>query len=656
MDMDSAIQVDQRDPCLSPPNEAFRSDFLQSPGVANAALDASDSPTLIMRLIDLANEISSNAEPRKIFKTECANLIRRVKLLAPLFEEVREFKGPLPDQAILTFRSIERALQAARELLRSCYFDSKIYLVLEREDVANQFSTVTAELEHALDDVPYGPLDISDEVQEQVHLVHAQLKRAKGRVDTQDVELYNDITTVLSQESDKAVSNAALERLAEKLHLKTVSEIKQETRAVNRIIAGNGGCKTEKLDDMSMLLARLKEFVTNDSVPLDVLENESMQSENLNAPMIPDDFRCPISLELMRDPVIVSTGQTYERACIQKWLDAGNKTCPKTQQALTHLILTPNYVLKSLIAQWCETNGIEFRKQIPSGERETIEVLLQKLSLGEPDVQRAAAGELRMLAKRNTENRVCIAEAGAIPHLVGLLSSQDPRTQEHAVTTLLNLSIYDGNKGAIIASGAINPIVEVLKTGSMEARENAAATLFSLSVVDENKVTIGASGAIPALVRLLCDGTVRGKKDAATALFNLSIYQGNKARAVRAHVIPPLMQLLRDPSSDMVDEALAILAILATHQDGRAAISQASAIPVLVELIKSGSPRNKENAAAVLLALCANDRLQLALVKDLGAQCPLTELLRTGTPRARRKAMSLLDSMNKLEKNNPDVF
>lgn len=641
--------VKQEDLYLSPPSEAFRSDFLHSPNAA------SDSPTLIARLIELANEISSNGEPRKIFKTECANLIRRVKLLAPLFEEVKEFKGSLPDQAILSFRSIERALQVARELLQSCYFDSKIYLVLEREDVVNRFLAVTAELEHALNDVPYVPLDISDEVREQVDLVHAQLRRAKGRADTQDVDLYKDVDFVLSQESDKGVSSGALERLAEKLHLKTLPEIKQETHALNRIIAGNGGPKSERLGEMSLLLNCLREFAIKDGAPLDVLETENIQSEDLSTPIIPDDFRCPISLELMREPVIVATGQTYERACIQKWLDAGNKTCPKTQQPLTHLILTPNYVLKSLIAQWCETHGIELPKKIPQGERETIEVLLQKLSLGEPDVQRAAAGELRMLAKRNTENRVCIAEAGAIPHLVELLSCQDPRTQEHAVTTLLNLSIYEGNKGTIIACGAIHPIVEVLKTGSMEARENAAATLFSLSVVDENKVAIGASGAIPALVKLLCDGTLRGKKDAATALFNLSIYQGNKARAVRAHVIPPLMQLLRDPLSDMVDEALAILAILATHQEGRAAISQASAIPILVELIQSGSPRNKENAAAVLFALCSNDPLQLALVRELGAYGPLSELVKSGTARARRKAFSLLDNMNKLEKNTSVV-
>ena len=111
-------------------------------------------------------------------------------------------------------------------------------------------------------------------------------------------------------------------------------------------------------------------------------------------------------------------------------------------------------MLRSLIAQWCEANGIEVpkrscfsgsgnhnRAEVSSKERNAIYVLIQHLCSGQIDLQRAAAGELRSLAKQNNENRVCIAEAGAIPHLVILLSTEDSRTQEHAVTALLNFSL-----------------------------------------------------------------------------------------------------------------------------------------------------------------------------------------------------------------------
>ncbi|CAN1238269.1 U-box domain-containing protein 14 [Linum grandiflorum] len=309
-----------------------------------------------------------------------------------------------------------------------------------------------------------------------------------------------------------------------------------------------------------------------------------------------------------------------------------------------------------MISLWCESNGVELPKNRKLGgssvsdcDQTTIVGLLDKLANDNPEQQRAAAGELRLLAKRNADNRVCIAEAGAIPLLVELLSSPDSRTQEHAVTALLNLSINDANKGIIVNAGAIPDIVHVLKTGSMEARENAAATLFSLSVIDENKVAIGAAGAIPALINLLCKGSPRGKKDAATAIFNLSIYQGNKARAVRAGIVPPLMRLLKDAGCGMVDEALAILAILASHQEGKAAISLAEPVGALLEVIRTGSPRNRENSAAVLWSLCTGDLQQLKVAQEFGAVEALNELSESGTDRAKRKAASILELLQRVD-------
>ena len=354
--------------------------------------------------------------------------------------------------------------------------------------------------------------------------------------------------------------------------------------------------------------------------------------------------------------------QTYERGCIERWLEAGHDTCPKTQQKLPSKSLTPNYVLRSLITQWCEANGIEPPKRsaqlsnapvsCTAAEHNNVVELLQKLSSQNLEDQRGAAGMLRQLAKRSAENRACIGDAGAIPVLVSLLSTTDVRTQEHVVTALLNLSIYEENKARIITSGAVPGIVHVLKRGSMEARENSAATLFSLSIVDENKVTIGASGAIPALVQLLSNGSQRGKKDAATALFNLCIYQGNKGKAVRAGLVPILLELLTETESGMVDEALAILAILSGHPECKAAIGAASAIPVLVRVIRNGSARSKENAAAVMVHLCNGEQQQqhLAEAQEQGIVSLLEELAESGTDRGKRKAIQLLERMNRFLK------
>ncbi|PIA63746.1 hypothetical protein AQUCO_00201232v1 [Aquilegia coerulea] len=510
-----------------------------------------------------------------------------------------------------------------------------------------EFQTLSSHLEKTLGSLPYDFFEISDEVREQVELVRAQLKRATERYRHRNpVVLSRALSQPIGEELDyQELGNICNIGQYLQPKLDKVPNINSKRR---HLFSTPGFCELNGAD--SIKAAELA----------DKNGDDTKKSDSVT---IPDDFRCPISLELMRDPVIVATGQTYERSCIQRWIDCGNKTCPKTQQQLLNFSLTPNYVLRSLISQWCEKHNIEQPKgstngrlrksdgsfQEVSGDIATINALVHKLSSRSVEERRNAATEIRSLSKRSTDNRILIAEAGAIPILVNLLTSEDLKTQENVVTSILNLSIYENNKSLIMLAGAVPSIVQVLRMGSMEARENAAATLFSLSLLDENKITIGASGAIAALVELLQNGSLRGKKDAATALFNLCIYQGNKGRAVRAGILLPLMKMLTDTSYSMVDEALTILSVLASHQEGKTAIAKASTIPVLIDLLRTGLPRNKENAAAILLALCKKDADNLACIGRLGAIIPLTELAKSGTERAKRKATSLLEHLRKLQ-------
>ncbi|KAF3554914.1 hypothetical protein F2Q69_00016879, partial [Brassica cretica] len=547
----------------------------------------------------------------------------------------------------------------------------------------------------ALSEIPYQSLEISDELQEQVELVLVQLRRSigKGRGEKYDDELYKDLLSLY----DGATDSEILRRVAEKLQLMTVTDLTEESLALLDMLSTSGGDDPgESFEKMMMLLKNIKDFVQTynpnlDDVPLRSKPSLS-KAQDEDQKNVPEDFRCPISLKLMSDPVIVSSGQTYDRECIKKWLEEGNTTCPKTQTydrecikkwleegntacpktqvTLTSYTVTPNYALRSLIAQWCESNGIEPPKRPnnpqpsskasssssssssfspPSDEQLKIEALLCKLTSQRPEEQRSAAGEIRLLAKQNNHNRVVLAASGAIPLLVSLLMNfDDPRTQEHAVTSILNLSIFQENKGRIISTfGAVPGIVQVLKKGSMEARENAAATLFSLSVIDENKMTIGAAGAIPPLVNLLSEGSQRGKKDAGTALFNLCIFQGNKGKAVRAGLVPVLMRLLTEPEGRMVDEALAILAILSSHPEGKVVVGAADAVAFMVDFIRSGSPRNKENAAAVLVQLCSWDPQYLIEAEKLGVMGCLIEMAENGTDRGKRKAAQLLNRFSR---------
>ncbi|KAJ8765029.1 hypothetical protein K2173_010503 [Erythroxylum novogranatense] len=618
-----------------------------------------DDRHVVSDMLDAIETVGSYVGYRKTQRNECLNLVRRLKLLVPLLEEIREADKLVSSEALDCLLNLKKALLIAKKLLKTCSSGSKIYLALESEAVMGRFHALYDKLNQVLDDMPYHEFGISVEVKEQVELMCMQLKRAKMRTDTQDIELAMDIMVVFSKEDDRNADSAILERLGNKLELHTIADLRAETIAVGKLVkdkAQNAETSRQIID----LLEKLKQIAgIHESIELD----PTLSAKHLKrcpSLVIPHEFLCPITLEIMVDPVIVATGQSYERESIQKWLDSKHRTCPKTGQILDHLSLAPNFALRNLISQWCEKNDFTLPKKETfvgsdgsfSQLIEEISNLIRKLSSCELDVQRQAIVKIRMLSKESPYNRILIANNGGIPPLIQLLSHQDIKIQEHTVTALLNLSIDEANKRLIAREGAIPAIIDILHNGTDEGRENSAAALFSLSILDENKVLVGALNGIPPLVELLRKGTARGKKDAATALFNLSLNQTNKSKAIKAGVIPSLFHLLEDESLDMIDEALSILLLLASHPEGKNEIGTLYFIKKVVEIIKIGTPKNKECATSVLLALGSNNSRLLSAAVQWGVYEHLKEISRCGTNRARRKANAILQHMSKCKHNH----
>ncbi|KAJ3680808.1 hypothetical protein LUZ60_015297 [Juncus effusus] len=627
---------------------------LNSPVGASAA-PPPVTPAAVTRLAAVLDEISSMAEFRSAYKKQLHGLSRRVKLLSPLADELLDRPESLSERDVRTVEPLVGALESAMEFFKFVNEGSKIYVVLERETFIKRHQEVLTKLEESLSLISFEELHISDEVKEQVELVQAQLKRASLQTEPPNKELHQQLLSIYNNSSN---DQNTLESLSLNLHLTTINDLKQESLALHEMVVVSDD-PDEKIEKMSLLLKKIKDFVQtqNPKMGSEVERNpKTKMKRSVSIPVrvsVPDEFRCPISLELMRDPVIVATGQTYERTSIQKWLST-NDTCPSTHQTLTHKSLTTNYALKSLISQFLSLHNLPSPPSPPLTPRTDLDALILNLKSSDPSVSRSAVGQLRLLSKRDSANRVSISKAGAIPLLNSLLFSSDLQTQEHAVTTLLNLSICEENKSVIIKSKCVPGIINVLKNGNMEARENAAATIFSLSVVDEYKVVIGGvSGAVPALVRLLSEGSLRGKKDAATALFNLCIYQGNKGRAVRAGLIPLVMSLVSDTTFGMADECLAILAILSGCLEGKMIIGTGEIVPVLVEMVRNGRERNRENAAAVLVNVCGGSGESgieipvLERMEESGILNPLRDLAVSGTERGKRKAVILLERMSR---------
>ena len=72
----------------------------------------------------------------------------------------------------------------------------------------------------------------------------------------------------------------------------------------------------------------------------------------------PASFTCPITGELMREPVVDPEGHTYEKSAIMGWLER-NTTSPMTRTYLTADMLKPNRAVQDAIAEMSGPLGCE---------------------------------------------------------------------------------------------------------------------------------------------------------------------------------------------------------------------------------------------------------------------------------------------------------
>jgi hypothetical protein len=139
---------------------------------------------------------------------------------------------------------------------------------------------------------------------------------------------------------------------------------------------------------------------------------------------------------------------------------------------------------------------------VASGVVDILVSILHSVN-GMEECKVAAAGALGAMACA-PNNKMLLANAGAIPALVGLLQSEMDSCKEASAWALRNLARESGpNMIAIAQAGAIDPLVEQLLYGTDSYKEAAARALCHLAFDNNNIAAIASAGAIEPLVRLL---------------------------------------------------------------------------------------------------------------------------------------------------------
>ncbi|KAF9626041.1 hypothetical protein IFM89_030709 [Coptis chinensis] len=313
-------------------------------------------------------------------------------------------------------------------------------------------------------------------------------------------------------------------KITESLGLTSNQELLVESVTLEKERARSLLKELEAIDQIVNLIAHIRDWTAK-------LE----QFSATNGVPIPPYFRCPIVIwGLMLDLVIVASGQTYERAFIQRWVDNGLTICPKTRQDLAHAHLITNYTVKDLIANWCEDNNI----------------------------------------RRDTANG---NNASPLP-----ISSNVP-SQDFTRAESFRCCFYSNNSTPSGSNRATNPCFK----SKCEEQKRNGRYFVQISVVgrvqnEDRSLSLRSK----ALVDLLESGTLRWKKDACY-YFVQSIH-------ISCGAVKHLIELM-DPDIGMIDKCVVLLANLSTIPEGLLAITREGGISLLVEVLETGSQMGKEN-------------------------------------------------------------
>ncbi|PSS30830.1 U-box domain-containing protein [Actinidia chinensis var. chinensis] len=321
----------------------------------------------------------------KVHCLMCTKLIKLLDRILKVFPEI-EASRPRCSSGIQTLCLLNGGIDKAKSLLWYCSESSKLYLAITADAILSRCNKSCKLLEQSLIQIQSNvPVMLAAEISLIIH----DLRGASFSLDSAEKEAGKLLRAFIQQyaSSGNSVDISAVETIrfaTLRLRITSQKDVLIEKRSIKKLIDKVGDTDPAKKQILWFFMDLLKKygkFIVGQQTENDYLQHkeslsfpssydESVQAEShaehgpeaTNGVLcggIPlEEFKCPISLRLMYDPVVIASGQTFERMWIQKWFDEGHDTCPKTKKKLVHLSLTPNVSLKDLISKWCAENGV----------------------------------------------------------------------------------------------------------------------------------------------------------------------------------------------------------------------------------------------------------------------------------------------------------
>ncbi|KAG7550098.1 U box domain [Arabidopsis thaliana x Arabidopsis arenosa] len=349
-----------------------------------------------------------------------------------------------------------------------------------------------------------------------------------------------------------------------------------------------------------------------------------MRSDDLYITTVPCFFKCPISLDVMKSPVSLSTGVTYDRVSIQRWLDGGNNTCPATMQILQNKEFVPNLTLHRLIDLWSDSINRRAGSESPESDtptKEDINDAIERIRIENDDCD--VLSKILRFAKESDENREFLAgKDDFVGMLVDLISQFDSRHFSDSqlilvgeavkILSIIRRKIFDQRRlsNLILSNGGdcLTAIFLLMKSGNSKLKTDCSAVLEFIAVDAESKLIIAErDGLVIEIMKSISSDSDSSLIEASLSLL-IAIASSKRVKLalIREKLVTKLTSLLTDPTTSVsvTEKCLKLLEAFSSCKEGRSEICAGACVETVVKKLMKVSTAATEHAVTVLWSVC----------------------------------------------------
>ncbi|PQQ21706.1 U-box domain-containing protein 44-like [Prunus yedoensis var. nudiflora] len=589
-------------------------------GLVSSAASAPASE-VISQIVEVIFETVAAANDVLVKKDTFKELATYVVRVVPILRELNKRTVVHSESLNNVMEILNREIRAAKQLTLECSKRNKVYLLMNCRNTVKRLEDIMREISRALSLLPLTSLDLSSGIVEEIEKLCDNMQRAEFRAAIAEEEILDKIESGIQERNvDRSYANNLLVLIAEAVGISTERSVLKKELEEFRSEIENARLRKDQAEAIQMeQIIALLERADAASSPGEKEMKYIIKRKSLGGqPLEPlQSFICPITREVMVDPVETSSGQTFERSAIQKWFADGNRSCPLTMTSLDASILRPNKTLRQSIEEWKDRNTMIM-----------IASLKSKLQSEEDEEVLHCLSELLDLCKERDLHKEWVILENYIPILIQLLGVKNPEIRNHA---LVNLCILvkdsdDAKERIYKADNGIESIVRSLGR-RVEERKLAVALLLELSKSNLIRERIGkVQGSILLLVTMSNSDDNRAARDAQELLENLSFSDQNVIQMAKANYFTHLLQRLSAGPEDVKMTMASNLAEMELTDHNKESLIEGGVLCPLLYLVSHGDIPIKTVAVKALRNLSSLPKNGLQMIRE-GAERPLLDLL-----------------------------